>query len=293
MVFQEALLKGPSDAAIGLSRVGLTSLNGEPAARLIQDAGGSLLSGKAVRSIEVSEGEVNGVHLSDGSTLHADAYVSALPYWTLLESLPEEVAGSPFFSRASELESAPIVGIHLWYDRRVMDQDFVVFLDSPVQWVFNKTLIQGDAIGDGQYVCVSISGAWRYAGVPKGGVDRDIHAGDGPSLSTGWRSKYREFVRRQGALRDISADAGSGQASPSAEDADIEPVPGRRLDPNRLASDDGGRGSKRRLRRRCASCRPIRRIDRYVCGGRLYRWLSTFTVTTSTPWYFWCRTEEA
>ena len=168
MVFQEALLKGPSDAAIGLSRVGLTSLNGEPAARLIRDAGGSLLSGKVVQSIEMSDQRVTGVRLLDGSVVSADAYVSALPYRALLDALPGEVAGDQFFSKASALESAPIVGIHLWYDRKVMDQDFVVFLDSPVQWVFNKTLIQGDDEGEGQYVCVSISGAWRFAGVPKG-----------------------------------------------------------------------------------------------------------------------------
>ena len=91
-----------------------------------------------------------------------------MPYQALLDTLPEEVANGPFFSPAAALESAPIVGIHLWYDRPVMDQDFVVFLDSPVQWVFNKSLIQGDDRGTGQYLCVSISGAWRFAGVPKG-----------------------------------------------------------------------------------------------------------------------------
>ena len=175
MVFQEALLKGPAGAAIGLSRVGLTSLNGEPAARLIRDAGGSLLSGKSVRSIDVSDGKVTGVRLSDDSIVGADAFVSALPNRALLDTLPKEVAEGPFFSRAAALESAPIVGIHLWYDRPVMDQDFVVFLDSPVQWVFNKTLIQGDDRGDGQYVCVSISGAWRYAGVPKAELISDVY----------------------------------------------------------------------------------------------------------------------
>ena len=117
MVFQEALLKEPADAAIGLSRVGLTSLNGEPAARLIRDAGGSLLFGKVVQSIEMSEQRVTGVRLLDGSVVSADAYVSALPYRALLDALPREVAGDQFFSKASALESAPIVGIHLWYDR--------------------------------------------------------------------------------------------------------------------------------------------------------------------------------
>ena len=167
MVFQEALLKGPSDAAIGLSRVGLTSLNGEPGARMVEDAGGSLLSGVTVRSIDVTDSTVTGVQISDGEALQADAYVSALPYQALLEALPGEVAADPFFSKVSALDSAPIVGIHLWYDRPIMDQDFVAFLNSPVQWVFNKSLIQEGDGGPGQYVCISLSGAWQHADTPK------------------------------------------------------------------------------------------------------------------------------
>lgn len=167
MVFQEALLKGPSDAVIGLSRVGLTSLNGEPAARMLKEGGGSLLTGVTVRSIDVADSKVTGVQLSDGETVRADAYVSALPYQALLEALPGEVAQDPFFARSSALDSAPIVGIHLWYNRPIMDQDFVAFLDSPVQWVFNKSLIHEDPRGPGQYVCISLSGAWQVADTPK------------------------------------------------------------------------------------------------------------------------------
>ena len=48
-----------------------------------------------------------------------------------------------------------------------MDQDFVVFLDSPVQFVFNKTAIQDDRAYPGQYLCISLSGAWQFAGMTK------------------------------------------------------------------------------------------------------------------------------
>ena len=162
MVFQEGLLKTPDDAAIGLSRVGLTSLNGDPAGRRLEELGARMLLGKTVRSLRVEEGAVRGVALSDGSSLEADAYVSALPFGVLLQSLPAAVSGNGFFSRAAALDSSPIVGIHLWYDRTIMDQDFVAFLDSPVQFVFNKSLIQDGEGSDGQYVCISLSGAWRF-----------------------------------------------------------------------------------------------------------------------------------
>ena len=166
MVFQEGLLKGPSDAAIGLSRVGLTSLNGDPARLALEQRGAHMILGKTVRSLRVEGGRVRGVELSDGQVLRSNWYVSALPFDVLLQALPAELGGKDFFSTVGELGSSPIVGIHLWYDRSIMDQDFVAFLNSPVQFVFNKSLIQGMK-GPGQYVCISLSGAWEFVGRPK------------------------------------------------------------------------------------------------------------------------------
>ena len=44
----------------------------------------------------------------------------------------------------------PIVDVHLWYDRPVLGCDFAALLDSPVQWVFEKSP---------GYVCCSMSAA--------------------------------------------------------------------------------------------------------------------------------------
>ena len=167
MVLQEGLLKKPNDATLGFSRVGLTSLTGAPAQRFLEKRNGRLLLGGGVKSVKIEDGEAKGVEMSDGSMLQADTYVSALPFDELLNVLPESVAKDPFFSGASGLSSSPIVGIHLWYDRQVMEQDFVAFLGSPVQWVFNRSLIQGSNGDGGQYVCISVSGAWDYIDRPK------------------------------------------------------------------------------------------------------------------------------
>ena len=167
MVLQEGLLRRPRDAALGYSTVGLTSLTGEPAERFLEEHGSTVTLGKGVKSLRIDDDKVTGVELTDGSTIHADAYVSALPFDVLLEVLPEEVASGPFFARVAGLTSSPIIGIHLWYDRPIMDPAFVGVLDSPVQWVFNKSKIQGSEGSPGQYVCVSISGAWDYMEMPK------------------------------------------------------------------------------------------------------------------------------
>jgi len=167
MVFQEGLLKGPKDATVGFSRIGLTELTGAPAGRFLQEHGATVETGKSVEALQFEDGSVAGVRLSDGALLHADAYVSALPYDVFLSLLPADVAGDGFFAKAAGLTSSPIVGVHLWYDRPIMEQDFVAFLDSPVQWVFNKSRIQGSNDAGQQYVCVSVSGAWDYIDMPK------------------------------------------------------------------------------------------------------------------------------
>lgn len=175
MVFQEGLLKKPRDAALGYPTVGLTSLNGEPSHRYIKQAGGRLAMGKSAAAIRVEDGRVTGVELSDGEVAEADSYVSALPFGVLLDVLPPEVSRDPFFKQASGLSSSPIVDIHLWYDRPVMDVPLAAFLDSPVQFVFNKSLIQGPN-GHGQYLCISLSGAWDYVDRPKGELVEEFSA---------------------------------------------------------------------------------------------------------------------
>ena len=94
MVVQEGFLKHPRDAAIGYARVGLSSLAGVPGMRFIEDRGGKVVLGKTVRGLVIDGDEVSGVRLSDGSTLKADAYVSALPFRELLQCLPPEQARS-------------------------------------------------------------------------------------------------------------------------------------------------------------------------------------------------------
>ena len=173
MMIQEGLLKRPSDTAIGFSRVGLTSVAGDPAGRFIEERGGRLLMGRGAKRLRVEDGRVSTLELADGSLLTADAYVSGLPSDVLLDMLPPELTDGEFFSGSSHLSSAPIVGVHIWYDRTIMEQDFVAFLDSPVQWVFNKTLIEGSDGQAGQHVCISISGAWDYVDRPKEEV-RDL-----------------------------------------------------------------------------------------------------------------------
>ena len=167
MVVQDGLLKRPESATIGYARVGLGTIANVHARRFIEESGGSIIAGKNVRSLVFDGESVVGARLADGSALEADAYICALPFDALLRVLPDELASNPSFAPIERFSSAPIIAAHLWYDRDVMDEDFVSFLDSPIQWIFNHTRIRGGDGGAGQHVCISLSGAWEFIDRPK------------------------------------------------------------------------------------------------------------------------------
>ena len=166
MVFQEGFLKRADGANIGYAAVGLTSLIGTEARRYIEERGGCVLLGQKMEELLLEGKRIGGARLANGSILRGECYVCAVPPQMLLTVMPPGLRSDPFFRRASKLTISPIVSIHLWYDRPVMDLDFAAFINSEAQWVFNKSKMWHLA-GDGQYLDISLSGARRYIDLPK------------------------------------------------------------------------------------------------------------------------------
>jgi uncharacterized protein with NAD-binding domain and iron-sulfur cluster len=79
----------------------------------------------------------------------ADAIVVAVP--------PRESAhllGEP----DPALEDSPIVSVHLWFDRPVLEQPLAALLDSDAHWVFDRGVLTGSRPERGQYLTVVSSG---------------------------------------------------------------------------------------------------------------------------------------
>src|SRR4029077_21255792 len=72
--------------------------------------------------------------------------------------------GQPGPEQWRELATSPIVNVHVIYDRRVTRLPFAAAVDSPVQWVFDRTGPSG--LRSGQYLAVSLSAADGYVDVP-------------------------------------------------------------------------------------------------------------------------------
>jgi uncharacterized protein with NAD-binding domain and iron-sulfur cluster len=166
MIVQEGLLNGYHNLDLGYAVDGLLPSIGGPAREHLLNRGGRLMLGSPVKRMLIDSYRMSGVELASGELVTGDLWVSALPPDILRRVLPEDVVKAvPVFSRLAGLETSPIINIHLFYDRLVMDGEFLAIVDSPLQWVFNKgRILEGSAsiTAGGQNICISVSAAWDY-----------------------------------------------------------------------------------------------------------------------------------
>ncbi len=176
MIIQDGLLKGRREINLGYPKTPLGQALGIPSETYLRNLGVQTLLGCTVHSIEADEnGWVQQVTGGDGRVFTADAYVSAAPFWILPSLIPEDLARKAPFNSLTGLRASPIVNVHLEYDRAVMDGDFCYLLESPLQWVFNDSLIQGNRRRhDSQSLTVSISAAWDHIDLPRKELERCI-----------------------------------------------------------------------------------------------------------------------
>lgn len=155
-VFKTGLLEDAAAADVGYAAVPLQRLHGDAAGRALAAAGVDVRLRSRLRSLAFAPGVIT--LRWDGNALEAETVVVAVPHEDAAALLPE--GALPAGVDPGQLGSSPIVDLHVVYDRRVMSHAFAAGLDSPVQWVFDRTASSG--LGEGQYLVVSLSGASAY-----------------------------------------------------------------------------------------------------------------------------------
>jgi squalene-associated FAD-dependent desaturase len=89
-----------------------------------------------------------------GHEHRADHYICALPF--------ERLAAIGVDVNTDAFEYSPITGIHLWFDRPVIDIPQATMFDRTIQWVFDK--------GGGKYVQVVVSASRSLIEMPRADV---------------------------------------------------------------------------------------------------------------------------
>ena len=135
-VVRESFLKSAAAGRMGVPTVPLTELY-DAAGDYIQARGGDLRLRTAVESFRA---EFSGVKLVLAlGEANFDFAIFAVPFDGLSRMLPDSGAAEPLRQALGRLETSPITGIHLWFDRQITDLDHAVLLDRTIQWMFHKS----------------------------------------------------------------------------------------------------------------------------------------------------------
>jgi len=165
VVVKTGLLGKNNAADIGVPALPLGELHGDAGATLLAKLGATVTLGAKATSIEPGDGGYR-IQLAQGDPLTADAVVLAVPHEKAAPLIPAGALPEQTVAGWAGLGASPIVNVHVIYDRPVMDLPFVAAIDSPVQWVFDRTRISGMDRPGHQYLAISLSAADEYADTP-------------------------------------------------------------------------------------------------------------------------------
>jgi squalene-associated FAD-dependent desaturase len=136
-------MKSPAARHMGVPTVPLTDLY-NAAGDYIRARGGVLHFRRPVETFSADSSQVR-VRLRGQEENQEEAFdylIVALPFDTLDRILPEAPESAPIREKLSHFETAPITGIHLWFDRQISHLDHAVLLDRTIQWMFHKSRLQ-------------------------------------------------------------------------------------------------------------------------------------------------------
>ena len=207
-VFRTGLLDRADGGDMGWSQVPLGQLHGEAGERALAAAGAEVVLGAAADRISVAG---DGFVVTAGDrTVGADAVVVTTPPPVTTGLVPAS-AGLPDLTG---LGTSPIVNVHLVLDRRVTELPFAAAVDSPVQFVFDRTGSSGS--GQGQCLAVSLSAADAYIGKPKDELIWTFFEALGELFPRARQAQLVDAVVTRERAATFAAVAGSRRFRPAA-----------------------------------------------------------------------------
>jgi squalene-associated FAD-dependent desaturase len=170
MVFRTAFMQSARGGEMGIPTIPLSQLYGH-ALQFLESHQGEISLRKSVTGL-FHEPLSNRWHINFAdSSVDADAVVLALPFEAMQSLLPVLPTASEGYSatlaaQLQHFEHSPITGIHLWFDRSITDLEHAVLLDTTIQWMYNKSLLQPETRsgGAGQYLELVVSASKSLVG---------------------------------------------------------------------------------------------------------------------------------
>jgi zeta-carotene desaturase len=173
-VFWKAFLSSRGGYRMGVPSVPLVDLYAGCKAA-IEGKGGEVFLRSPARGVELASDRVGGVEFDGGRLESADAYLFAVPHTAFLELFtPHAARLAPTLQNLQKIAVSPITGVHLWFDRPVMNELFLTLIDAQTQWIFNKSALYGPGNGQAspsglspQYLQLVISASYSLLEKPR------------------------------------------------------------------------------------------------------------------------------
>ena len=233
-------LLGRNDAAdIGIPLVPLGELHGTAGLALLKRLGAEVRLGVKAAGVELAPPGEDGARYvirlargdedaggGDGAELapdqrgllRADGVVLAVPPYVAARLVPD--AAGVAATAWPQLGTSPIINVHVIYDRKVMDLPFAAAVDSPVQWVFDRTGISGfGKTNRGQYLAISLSAAEPYVDVPAARLREMFVPALAGLLPAAQEARVSEFFVTRERRATFRQEPGCGRLRPRAATA--------------------------------------------------------------------------
>lgn len=220
-VFKTGLLTTPGGADIGVSHAPLGDLHDVLARAALDRAGVRTMVQARVSGIapapdggwRVTLGRRPGQGGDQPAALDAGTVVLAVPQGEAHRLLPE--GALPYRDQLLRIGDAPILNIHVIYDRKVLRRPFFTALGSPVQWVFDRTAPSG-LTGGGQYLALSQSAAGDEIDAPVAELRRRYLPELARLLPAAHGATVRDFFVTRERTATFAPAPGVGRLRPAA-----------------------------------------------------------------------------
>ena len=200
MVIRSSFMSSPIAGRMGFPTIPLSDLYSH-ALQYIRARGGDVLLRTSAEgfSFHAENRALAVTGHGNGQSAHIDAgaVILALPFEAtqkLLPALPALAAGTQnkLPDQLAHFEHSPITGIHFWFDRKITDLPHAVLLDTTIQWMFNKSLLQPQTRAED---CRGLSGVGGEC-IEDAGAD--AAAGDSRSCAdVSWRNSFPQSDRQR------------------------------------------------------------------------------------------------
>lgn len=145
-ILRAVFLGKRDNSSILIPQAGLSDVLVDPAVKFIKRFGGDVLTGRTVTKFNLLNGKIISVLTQDGTEFQANVFLSAVPWHGLYRLLSssginyEPVIKTPSGNICDwdRFKTSSIISIQLWFDRKIMDEDFAALIDTRLQWVFDK-----------------------------------------------------------------------------------------------------------------------------------------------------------